>query len=538
MYQLFKKDSENLVIVIRSILKHFNCSHTSLYVKKILSEHLQYPSLLSIVDCLDEYNIKSVAIRKNSYHYSDFELPFVCLIQQQNWSSPAFTVVSSVDGGEMTYLDPEKKCFKQTSVKDFDKIDKNIILLLDGEDAKEETQYKKNRTKQYINLVSRLSPILFLLVSFVLCFWSPLNASFSWIYYLSFFTSYIGSVFTFFLLKYKIDESDPFLKEVCNSFSQKSNCDSVLKSKGEKFLGISWSILGWSYFLSLLCLQLMDKNNNSFHYFWAYISCIVSPYILYSIFYQAKVVKSWCPICLGVQALIVINLFGGMYLITTSKMTSVSSFYTIASFVFLYVFFVVMTCQILPLFIKAKNALKAEKELKKIKYNQNVFDSLLNNGEIIPSVPTDLGIIIGNPLASLEIIKVCNPYCDPCSKANPELNALLRKHKNLKIRTVFTATGDANDKKTNPVGHFIALNDSFGQSVVKEALNFWYSSDKDYDAFSQRFPVEKNSQILNRKMHDMRKWCDEAKIRVTPTFFINGKELPEDYSLSDLKYFF
>ncbi len=35
-------------------------------------------------------------------------------------------------------------------------------------------------------------------------------------------------------------------------------------------------------------------------------------------------------------------------------------------------------------------------------------------------------------------------------------------------------------------------------------------------------------------MHD---WCEETAITFTPTFFINGYQLPSLYSVSDLKYF-
>jgi protein-disulfide isomerase len=33
------------------------------------------------------------------------------------------------------------------------------------------------------------------------------------------------------------------------------------------------------------------------------------------------------------------------------------------------------------------------------------------------------------------------------------------------------------------------------------------------------------------------KWTEDEKIAYTPTFFINSYQLPENYNVSDLKYF-
>lgn len=35
---------------------------------------------------------------------------------------------------------------------------------------------------------------------------------------------------------------------------------------------------------------------------------------------------------------------------------------------------------------------------------------------------------------------------------------------------------------------------------------------------------------------DMGAWCKEAEVIGTPTFYINGKRLPETYSVDELKF--
>jgi len=43
-------------------------------------------------------------------------------------------------------------------------------------------------------------------------------------------------------------------------------------------------------------------------------------------------------------------------------------------------------------------------------------------------------------------------------------------------------------------------------------------------------------QLQNKKIEDMNEWCKEIDIRFTPTFFINGYQLPEIYNIRDIKY--
>ena len=36
------------------------------------------------------------------------------------------------------------------------------------------------------------------------------------------------------------------------------------------------------------------------------------------------------------------------------------------------------------------------------------------------------------------------------------------------------------------------------------------------------------------KIKNMKQWCDKAEIAYTPTFFIDGHQLPENYSIEEL----
>lgn len=150
-----------------------------------------------------------------------------------------------------------------------------------------------------------------------------------------------------------------------------------------------------------------------------------------------------------------------------------------------------------------------------------------------------MGIVVGNPNAQNEIIKVCNPYCGPCAKAHPELEQILKQNADVKVRIIFTASGEEDDLKTAPVQHLLAIQEKYGMDVVNQALDDWYLADKkDYETFAQKYPM--NGELIQQKekIYAMRDWCDAMKIRATPTIFINGAELPDIYRISELKNFY
>ena len=76
------------------------------------------------------------------------------------------------------------------------------------------------------------------------------------------------------------------------------------------------------------------------------------------------------------------------------------------------------------------------------------------------------------------------------------------------------------------------------EEMLKQSLDDWYLPDKkDYDLFAAKYPM--NGELLQQgtKIEAMGKWCNEMKIKATPTIFINGYQLPDAYSIEDLQYF-
>lgn len=157
-----KKENDDLFTVCQLLLESLNIDFTETGLSETLKDHVEYPSLLSLKDSLFQYGIESAAIRKGEYNYYDFETPFICSIQKESWSTAKFTIVTSADNDKIEFLDPITNRTVSVPLEEFNKIDKNIILMLDTSNPKHENNIEENKKKQRNDSLIKQIPIYLL----------------------------------------------------------------------------------------------------------------------------------------------------------------------------------------------------------------------------------------------------------------------------------------------------------------------------------------------------------------------------------------
>jgi protein-disulfide isomerase len=259
------------------------------------------------------------------------------------------------------------------------------------------------------------------------------------------------------------------------------------------------------------------------------------PYIVFSVYYQWRIAKQWCVLCLAVQVLLLLqgitNGFG--FQVINAVAANI-----VVQIGLAFIVPIAIWTLLKPSLLKKKDLQPKAKELARLKANPLIFESLLVKQKQIIQTTEGLGILLGNPNATNTIVKVCNPYCGPCAKAHPILEDILHNNPNVKVQVLFTATTDDNDKRNKPVKHVLALQQLKGQTIATKAMDDWYgATTKDYEIFASKYPVDSDIfEQQKEKVTAMKNWCDEIDIQFTPTFFINGYQLPEIYSIEDVKY--
>jgi hypothetical protein len=205
---------------------------------------------------------------------------------------------------------------------------------------------------------------------------------------------------------------------------------------------------------------------------------------------------------------------------------------------------------LLPAYREAKEGRLNKTKLQRLKHNHEIFEALLVKQKSITENSKRLGILLGKPNASYQIIKVCNPYCGPCAKAHEPLERLLHNNNDLQLQIIFTATNNDGDITAPPVKHLLAIAEENVEEYTKKVLHNWYLPDKkNYDVFAQTHPFNGALDKQNDKLYAMTEWCKKVGITFTPTFFVSmhssGQEiqdrifyqLPEIYNVEDLAYF-
>ncbi len=190
-----------------------------------------------------------------------------------------------------------------------------------------------------------------------------------------------------------------------------------------------------------------------------------------------------------------------------------------------------------PFLLKAQAGDRYKKELARLKYNPEIFNALLSKQKTVSASTDGLGITLGNPAAKNTIIKVCNPNCGPCAKAHKIIDEILEDNEDVKVQIIFTATNDEKDSRAEPVKHLMALAEKGDKKFIQASLADWYNAEKrDYQVFAEKYKMNGELEKQGDKLEVMDKWCKEMRIEGTPTFFVNGYQLPAVYKIEDVKY--
>lgn len=196
---------------------------------------------------------------------------------------------------------------------------------------------------------------------------------------------FLGCIITAILLWYEIDKSNPFIQQICSA-GGKTNCSAVLESRGAKiFNWISWSEVGFFYFAGSFLFLMIGGIDQPVVSLLGWINVATLPYCFYSIYYQWRVVKEWCPLCIAVQILLLFE-FGVLFFLFWHDINSIGQTLTTHAISLLFASFIipVLFWSYSKLyFIQAKSGKIYKRELDRLKYNYQFFDTLLSKQKIL-----------------------------------------------------------------------------------------------------------------------------------------------------------
>lgn len=491
-------------------LKKLKIPVSESYVRLRLESHPDYPSLLAIKDTLEELNIPSNAYETDKTHLQQTRKPFL--------------VHLNVGEGQLLYFNSVEEA--ENKVKDFDKFWNGIVMLADksekaGNPDHDSYYQKENQETIFMYITAFLFLGLFIFISL----WH-----YSLPVLLLFVSNIIGLYFSWLIAQKELGLGSSISDKIC-SLASHSRCEAVLFSKGAKLTKwLSWGDIGITWFVvSLLFLGLSQLTSRSLLFtldFYYLLSLTALFFPLYSLYYQWKVVKHWCVLCIGVLLVLALNAFISIGFSSVTPVTG-NLFFSAASFMILTALIFCGWQIIKQLAQKSTQSLVNKINFTRLKRNPDVLNGILAKRQINPiNLPNqDDAISFGRPDAPVQIVMACNPYCRPCAVAHQAIEELYEKYPN-KIATTIRFALHSLDESNYKTKAAISILKSVieNKSETHQIMKDWYSS-MNYENFIQKY-TPKGAEVTSI-LEQYKNWSFEANIAGTPTLFVNGKKLPE-----------
>ena len=250
---------------------------------------------------------------------------------------------------------------------------------------------------------------------------------------------------------------------------------------------------------------------------------------LYSIYFQYKIEKKWCPICLSIIGIVYLEfafllfLHNGFYANTASLVLFTSIFSLIAGLVYL----------LKPIFLEKKDI--SEKYIKQLRFSRNyeIFKNTLVKSET--QFFDKEYIVLGNRESKHKISVVTSPLCGYCKDAHTLLDKIYHRFGNdigISIRFNF----DENSTNKNLFLRLAEIYEAQGDVDFMFALKDWFET-KNLDNWLNKFGNFENTDGIEEKLIEITNENKEKGLNFTPNIFLNQYDYPKQYERENLEYF-
>lgn len=526
---LYKYKFTNCSEICWQIVKTYKLSISKDTICKQFVKHPYPDSILAITDILGKFNVvvNSYSIQKIEDLHT-YTKPFIVLVYVD--SNYYFSIVWSLSEYTVVWFNPINHKKERISFDHFAKIFGGIATSIDTDNYVGENSSKARRCKFLVKRFVELIPFSVFAITIGLSLFDILTPNASIYETLYILGLGAGCVICAMLLDFEANDHKSSLVERLCPVGKHLNCTSVLKSHGSTLYGVSWASIGFAYFASsFIILTCMGNHSLSYIHTASFLNLISLPFIIYSLYYQIKIAKRLCIMCLSIMSILVymfvVSVYGG-FLSSYPHITTKS----LVLFVTIGLIMLWASNMYIALCGRSMELNSLYPYFNRLRYDSSVFQALLNNQPLIERIPEEMSINIGNPCGKVKILKVCDPFCSACSKSHLRMEKLF-ENSEVFMQVIFCVNRNDSDAKKNIIKLFFALKEHYGNTFLKQVLHEWYSlKKKDYEIFKRKYDIDDASiSKQGDKITWMEKKTKELKILYTPTFYIGRHHLPDDF---------
>ena len=523
---MFKWNQKNSNVFI-ALLSALKVEHTVEFSNSYYNQHPHKDNLFGLSQMLSEYGIENIAVKiEEDNKYNDiFQLsvPFIAQVDGN------FVVVSSIAKKRVDYV------WRNTNITlpiaKFCLSWSGVALLAATTERSGEPNYKENHRKELLFKTQKTIISIAITCIIISALVSKNVYSSNWGYILLLLFNFTGVLACYLLIMKQMHINNTYADKVCSLF-KKGDCNDVLETSAAKPLGIiSWSAIGYGYFLSNFIIILFCPNYISL---LALINICVLPYSFWSIWYQKYRAKQLCSLCLIVQILLWI-----IFIINW-----VNGFIVWDGFSFIDILFTgglylisILSINMLMNKLEIQNELKnANYELNSIKARNDIFSILLKQQPHYDVSKNISNILFGNPNASLFISVVTNPHCNPCARLHKRIKHLMNIVPSESICVQYIFSSFNADLESSAKFLIAAYNNC--QDDRQVIFDQWFDYGKnDRNIFFKQYDLDLNTNEVLCELDRHKEWIQAVGFNSTPVILVHGYRLPDCYKIEDLRFF-
>jgi uncharacterized membrane protein len=355
---------------------------------------------------------------------------------------------------------------------------------------------------------------------------------------LFFIFPFVGVLFSMAALKDLFGAKSKIINNFCN-ITASTSCETVVNSSKWKFFEIinfsDLSIVFFSAQFISLFLCILSQNISYFFIIQKIVLLFAIPVIITSLYYQKIIEKKWCPICLVIISIIILEI---VYVFSFIKYNS--NYLSVNTILLIGFAFLTM----LIIWKSLKQLLTNQKKIKEdlfkaIRFErnyENFKNNLLAQKQIsLPNTPIELG----NKESNCVITIISNPFCGHCKNAHKIINSILDKHSDtIKVQVIISSDMQIETEiKKQFYRSFYEIYLEKGEKNFKNALDFWFEKKNIEESLKLYQVNDVNTMKIEAIYYNHREWLTTNGFNFTPAIFINGYEYPKSYDNETLPHF-
>jgi uncharacterized membrane protein len=294
---------DNTVGIIQRAVRHYGLHVLKSTVKEALKSHPNYPTFKSICDTLNEWKIENYPLRYEISELVNLQAPFIVHLDK---GGGMIGFVTDTGKDHVTYFTSYNDK-KKTGKKEFVESCSGAVILINPDERSGEKDYTAKVRNEIINksiVPLALTAGLIFIISLLYNHFASGESIYYKLIVPMVFTKIAGMVLSILLILHEFEVHLSLTDKLCH-LGKATNCNTVLHDRASKVFGwFGWADVGLVYFTGsfLFLLQYPDVEGL---FLLAILAALSVPYPIFSIYYQGFVLKKWCPMCLGVQLILI-----------------------------------------------------------------------------------------------------------------------------------------------------------------------------------------------------------------------------------------